>query len=63
MIDYTGAGCSSGCESWAHQNRLGSVVAVTNASGAVQEEYTYSPYGISGTEGDAGKPSQGASGE
>ncbi|GGD17020.1 hypothetical protein GCM10011342_27240 [Aquisalinus flavus] len=30
MLDYTGAGCSTGCESWAHQNRLGSVVAVSD---------------------------------
>jgi RHS repeat-associated protein len=61
MIDYTLNGaCTtvvySACEVWAHQNRLGSVVATTNSSGAVIEKYTYSPYGESGPEGDAGFP-------
>ncbi len=53
MIDYSSG---SGVESWAHQNRLGSVVAVTDATGAVIEKYQYSPYGESGPEGDAGFP-------
>ncbi|MEM9013513.1 MAG: RHS repeat-associated core domain-containing protein [Pseudomonadota bacterium] len=58
MIDYTGAGCSSGCETWAHQNRLGSVVAISDDSGVVPNggKFTYSPYGISGAEGTAGFP-------
>ncbi|MEM9013509.1 MAG: RHS repeat-associated core domain-containing protein [Pseudomonadota bacterium] len=58
MIDYAGAGCSSGCETWAHQNRLGSVVAISDDSGVVPSggKFTYSPYGISGAEGTAGFP-------
>ncbi len=61
MIDYTlNAGCTltsyAACERWAHQNRLGSVVAVTDAAGAAVETYTYSAYGESGAEGDAGFP-------
>lgn len=48
MIDYTLATCTSShaaCQRWAHQNRLGSVVATTNSSGAVVERYKYGPYG------------------
>jgi len=50
MIDYAGActtaanGAAS-CERWAHQNRLGSVVAVTSSAGAVLERHRYGPYG------------------
>jgi RHS repeat-associated protein len=61
MIDYTlDAACTNAsaanCERWAHQDRLGSVVAITDSAGAVIERYTYSPYGESGDEGDAGFP-------
>ena len=61
MIDYTlDAGCATGsvvsCERWAHQNRLGSVIATTDASGEVVDRYTYSNYGKSGDEGDSGFP-------
>ncbi|MGD9801391.1 MAG: hypothetical protein AB7F91_12675 [Parvularculaceae bacterium] len=52
MIDHTlSAGCTTSangaaaCERWAHQNRLGSVVAVTSSTGAVVERHTYGPYG------------------
>lgn len=59
MVDYTReAVCANtsyaACEVWAHQNRLGSVVATTNSAGSVLEQYTYSPYGVSGAEGDGG---------
>jgi RHS repeat-associated protein len=50
------AGGASACERWAHQNRLGSVVAVTDASGAVVEQHAYSPYGEAGTGGTSGFP-------
>ncbi|PQA89599.1 hypothetical protein CW354_01660 [Marinicaulis flavus] len=61
MIDYTLSGeCTqtsdTACQRWAHQNRLGSVIAVTDSAGAVEETYAYSPYGISGGEGNAGFP-------
>ena len=61
MVDYTReAACTNTsfavCEVWAHQNRLGSVVATTNSAGSVLEKYTYSPYGVSGAEGDGGFP-------
>jgi RHS repeat-associated protein len=61
MIDYTlDASCTNSnganCERWAHQNRLGSVVAVTDASGAVVEQHAYSPYGEAGTGGTSGFP-------
>lgn len=57
MIDYTlsgacttAAGGAAPCERWAHQNRLGSVVAVTDSSGAVLERHRYGPYGeVSGS--------------
>ena len=52
MIDYTVGnldGGEDGTESWVHFNRQGSVVATSNASGAVTDKYTYSPYGVSGT--------------
>ncbi len=55
MIDFTLGGCTNtshaNCEVWAHQNRLGSVIATTDSAGAVIEKYTYSPYGESGPEG------------
>ena len=35
-------------ERWAHQNRLGSVVAVTDRVGSVVDRFTYAPYGASG---------------
>jgi RHS repeat-associated protein len=54
MFDYTLPAGDQ--ERWAHQNRLGSVIATTNASGEVVDRYTYSNYGKSGTEGDAGFP-------
>ena len=41
---------------WAHQNRIGSVIATTDAGGAILDRYTYSPYGESGPEGDTGFP-------
>jgi RHS repeat-associated protein len=61
MIDYTlDASCTNSnganCERWAHQNRLGSVVAVTDATGAVVEQHAYSPYGEAGTGGTSGFP-------
>lgn len=61
MIDYTAdASCTNNaygpCERWAHQDRLGSTVAVTDNTGAVIEQYRYSPYGKSGSEGDTGFP-------
>ena len=53
MIDYTRSGsCTandySDCEVWAHQDRLGSVIAVSDDAGAVMESFTYSPYGVAG---------------
>jgi len=42
-------------ERWAHQNRQGSVVLVTDATGATIETHTYSPYGDSG-DADTGFP-------
>ena len=52
MIDYTVGnldGGEDGTESWVHFNRQGSVVATSNVGGAVIDKYTYSPYGVSGT--------------
>ncbi len=54
MIDYTLPANDN--ERWAHQNRLGSVAATTDKNGAVEERFTYSPYGEAGSEGDAGFP-------
>ncbi len=54
MFDYTLP--AGGQERWAHQNRLGSVIATTDANGEVVDRYTYSNYGKSGTEGNAGFP-------
>ena len=42
MIYYSGIGAE---DVWAHQDWLGSTVMVTDASGAVAERFTYSPYG------------------
>ena len=36
---------AASCERWAHQNRQGSVVAVTSNAGAVLERHTYGAYG------------------
>ncbi len=55
MITYNSSGVETGKE-WAHADYLGSVVATTNNSGAIIDRYTYSPYGESGPEGDAGFP-------
>jgi len=35
-------------ERWAHPNRLGSTVVVTNASGTAVNTYAYAPFGTSG---------------
>ena len=59
MIDYTAGnpdGGADGKEVWAHANRLGTVVATTDANGAVIDRYTYSPYGEVGAEGSSGFP-------
>ena len=61
MIDYTANGsCTNAsyaaCEVWAHQDRLGSVVATSDSVGNKVDIYTYSPYGESGPEGDSGFP-------
>ncbi len=50
MIDYTvSTGCTltsdAACQRWAHQNRQGSVVAVTDSAGNVVERHAYGPYG------------------
>ena len=44
MIDYTLP--ANDQERWAHQNRLGSTVMVSDDSGAILEKHTYSPYGV-----------------
>ena len=36
------------CEVWIHQNRLGSVIATTDNGGVIIDQFTYSPYGVSG---------------
>lgn len=43
-------------ETWAHNDRLGSVIATTNGSSNMIEFYKYSPYGLSGEEGNDGFP-------
>ena len=42
LIDETGSGQEI---SYYHQDRLGSVIAVTDAAGSVAEHYRYDPYG------------------
>ena len=52
MIDYTAGnldGGEDGTKSWVHFNRQGSVVAISNVGGAVTDKYTYSTYGVSGS--------------
>ena len=44
MLDYTLP--ANDHERWAHQNRLGSTVMVSDDSGAILEKHTYSPYGV-----------------
>lgn len=61
MVDYAlDPGCTltdyAVCERWAHQDRLGSVFAVTDGASRAQETFSYSPYGESGLEGDGGFP-------
>ena len=48
MVDYTRP--ANDQERWMHQDRIGSVVAVTDSVGTIKESHTYSPYGISGGE-------------
>ena len=61
MIDATLSGsCTltsyAACEVWAQSDRIGSVVATADSSGAIIDKYRYSPYGVSGWEGEAGFP-------
>ena len=52
MIDYTlgnPGGGNPGKDVYVHFNRQGSVVATTGVSGNVEDKYTYSPFGVSGT--------------
>jgi len=52
MIDYTSGnpdGGEDGKETFTHQNRLGSTIATTDSNGNVIDQYTYSPYGVTGT--------------
>ncbi|MEM7281670.1 MAG: RHS repeat-associated core domain-containing protein [Pseudomonadota bacterium] len=53
MIDVSGG---SAVETWAHTDRLGSVIATTNGTGTVNGTYRYSPYGKPGSEGATGFP-------
>ena len=53
MIDVSGG---SPVETWAHTDRLGSVIATTDGTGAVKDNYRYSPYGRPGSEGPSGFP-------
>ena len=54
MIDYNFNTGDEVGRYWAHTNRIGSVVATTDDTGAVTDRYRYSPYGVSGAEGDTG---------
>lgn len=54
MIDMTQP--ANDRERWVHQNRQGSTVALTNASGAVTNQFRYDAYGRVGTEGASGFP-------
>ena len=61
MIDVTrSGGCTTSsyaaCEVWAQVDRLGSVVATTDSTGAIEDKYRYSPYGVPGWEGANGFP-------
>ena len=61
VIDETLSGsCTissyAACEVWAQADRIGSVVATADSSGAIIDKYRYSPYGVSGWEGEAGFP-------
>ena len=40
-------------ERWAHPNRLGYTIVISDSTGAVVDTYTYSPFGQAG-EGDGG---------
>ncbi|MBL4537645.1 MAG: hypothetical protein JKP96_03155 [Oceanicaulis sp.] len=40
-------------ERWAHPNRLGSTIVISDRAGAVVDAHTYSPFGQAG-EGDGG---------
>jgi RHS repeat-associated protein len=42
-------------ERWAHPNRLGSTIVISDSAGAVVDTHTYSPFGQAG-EGDGGFP-------
>ncbi|WP_162010961.1 RHS repeat-associated core domain-containing protein [Oceanicaulis sp. HTCC2633] len=42
-------------ERWAHPNRLGSTIVISDSAGAVIDTHTYSPFGQAG-EGDGGFP-------
>lgn len=42
-------------ERWAHPNRLGSTIVISDSTGAVIDTHTYAPFGQSG-EGDGGFP-------
>jgi RHS repeat-associated protein len=42
-------------ERWAHPNRLGSTIVISDSTGAVIDTHTYSPFGQAG-EGDGGFP-------
>jgi RHS repeat-associated protein len=53
MIDLS---TGSAVESWAHTDRLGSVIATTDSAGAIETKYRYSPYGKPGSEGASGFP-------
>jgi RHS repeat-associated protein len=53
MLDLSSG---SAVESWAHTDRLGSVIATTDSAGAIETKYRYSPYGKPGSEGASGFP-------
>ena len=56
MIDYNSSGTETSRQ-YAHQNRLGSVVATTDANGTTVDTFTYSPYGVDGSQaGSTGFP-------
>jgi hypothetical protein len=53
VVWYEGAGASD--RRWLHQDRLGSVAAISNASGAALSINTYDEYGVPGSS-NAGRP-------